>query len=393
MSLKCFYVADGAAAGPVSAEELMRLGRSGEFARDNLVWIEGTADWQPFATWSAQADEAGRAPILPSVPVPPSAGETAKCAPAPEVVAPIAHRESPEVSNLPAASRSEVVERLGANPATNRPLNSSDVRVFQRFARISWISMLVGMAFAAVLVWSIVQHGSGRLDAMTKVASSVGGAALLLTLVSGIAALCGIPRHGRKGILPQAVAGLLPLVLLVAFSIPGWLGARQRAREFALEPRAAQMLPVQVSPDAKRITHPSLGFSLDVPAGLVEFPSNRADLKLWKLFGRPPAPGDLAEVFGIQPLGMMLPRRHLDPRTIPGAVAKSVHRVSWRGVMVDAVRLPESKDGKNYVTYNVQIPLKGEAIQLMLGAPAEREAELKSRIDAVLASLDGPNDW
>ena len=60
---------------------------------------------------------------------------------------------------------------------------------------------------------------------------------------------------------------------------------------------------------------------------------------------------------------------------------------------MDAFRLSETTNGKNYVSYNIQIPLKTEAIQLMLGAPAEREAELKARVDTLLASLDGPSDW
>jgi hypothetical protein len=101
----------------------------------------------------------------------------------------------------------------------------------------------------------------------------------------------------------------------------------------------------------------------------------------------------LAEIFGVQPLGNMLPRQHLNPSTLPPGPVPTVSRISWRGIMVNLLRASETKGGKNYVTYNVQIPLKVEAIQLILGAPAAHEPELKTRMETLLASLDGPSDW
>jgi hypothetical protein len=56
MSLKCFYVCDDAPVGPVSPEELTALGAAGILLPGTLVWIEGTANWQPFAMWAANLD-------------------------------------------------------------------------------------------------------------------------------------------------------------------------------------------------------------------------------------------------------------------------------------------------------------------------------------------------
>jgi hypothetical protein len=238
-----------------------------------------------------------------------------------------------------------------------------------------------------------VKKGPGSVDPVTKVTSLVGGFALIIAMVSGAIALFGISRHGRRGLLWPALAGLLPWVLLVVVAIPGFLDARRQALAFPVKPRTGEMLPVETLPGANRIRHSTLGFSFDVPGGFDEIPLTKSLAKFWKLFGKPALPGDLAEVFGVQLLGTRLPRRHLDPSLFPPGAHATLSRLSWRGVEVDAIRLSETTDGKNYVSYNIQIPLRGEAIQLMLGAPTERETELKARIQTLLASLDGPSDW
>jgi hypothetical protein len=45
-----YYVLNGAQNGPVSEDALRQLVSSGQIAPDSLVWREGMAEWQPFAT-------------------------------------------------------------------------------------------------------------------------------------------------------------------------------------------------------------------------------------------------------------------------------------------------------------------------------------------------------
>jgi hypothetical protein len=65
----------------------------------------------------------------------------------------------------------------------------------------------------------------------------------------------------------------------------------------------------------------------------------------------------------------------------------------WRGHVVDVVTVPEAIGEHKTVTWNVQVPLKKAAIQLMLFAPAEREAELGPLLKEILGGLDGESNW
>jgi hypothetical protein len=389
MSLKCFYVRNGAPVGPVSPEELKALGEAGTFLPDALVWIEGTPDWQPFNTWTANLDTAP-APIVAPGPIdvesPPAESETKQPDTSDTVGDAVDSSPDPSKVELPIERPARVGLEPSAEPA--REKRASDGKLHRILARVSLVALLAVIALRVL----------GQVPVGAKLLKPLGAAVPLgvlgflgLGLVAGVIALFGMRQHGPQRIRTPALIGLVGCAFFLFSLSTQFIRNRQRFRDFALEARASEMLPVQTSPGANRITHPTLGFSLDVPAGFAEFPSST--LKAWKLFSKTPEPGMLAEVFGIQALGNMLPRRHLDPNEIQGEFTGTISRISWRGVNVDALRLFETKDQRNYVTYNIQIPLKGEAIQLSLGAPAEREAELKARIEAILASLDGPSDW
>jgi len=59
---------------------------------------------------------------------------------------------------------------------------------------------------------------------------------MLLGVISGIVALCGIPKYGYKGILIKALCGILVPILLILVSLPSAI----RAAEIASRMRAQQ---------------------------------------------------------------------------------------------------------------------------------------------------------
>jgi hypothetical protein len=267
------------------------------------------------------------------------------------------------------------------------------------FRILSWTS-LISLAIFLLLAAILPAIFPGTALEGLLAGKGFGAVRLLLGLsvLSGLGALFGSRRHQNwQVIAPASVAlavnAVLLFVAIPAIIAPEFLRSRQRSRGIAVEVRSGAMVPVTSVAGAIRVSHPTLGFSFDVPAGFEEQELTQSSAKFWKLFARPAAPNELAEVFGVQPLGYKLPRNHLDIRHLPNSSNANLRRVSWRGVEIDTVRVSDAKAGKSYVTYNVQVPLKGEAIQLMLGAPREREAELKTRIETLLASLDGQSDW
>ncbi len=265
------------------------------------------------------------------------------------------------------------------------------------FWALSWLSLISLALFLATAGVNLLLSPESSLAGLLADTGLWALRLLLgLSVLSGLGALLGFRRYRTWQVIAPASVALVTSVLLLVIAMtasgsPESQRSPQRNRGLSLS-RSTGMAPVKTVAGANRISHPTLGFSFDVPAGFEELPLTKSSAKLWKLFGKPVVPNELAEVFGIQPLGTKL-QRHLDLRQIPTDGNVNLSRLSWRGVEIDAIRIAEAKDGKSYVTYNVQVPLKGEAIQLMLGAPREREAELKSRIEALLASLDGQSDW
>lgn len=90
----------------------------------------------------------------------------------------------------------------------------------QKLATASWAVPLV-YAFAARLVGFVI--GQALSDMLVFVIAVAGALVALFCLVA-------MARHGRKGILAPALAGLLVSGLLLAIWIPNYLAARERAR-------------------------------------------------------------------------------------------------------------------------------------------------------------------
>ena len=61
---------------------------------------------------------------------------------------------------------------------------------------------------------------------MVGIASSI---IILLGLICGVTALCGIRNHGKKGILGKALCGIIVPLLFSALLIPSFMAARSRA--------------------------------------------------------------------------------------------------------------------------------------------------------------------
>jgi hypothetical protein len=82
---------------------------------------------------------------------------------------------------------------------------------------------------------------------MVGIASSI---IILIGVICGIVALCGIPQHGKKGILGRALCGIIIPVLFAGLAIPNFIAAREKA----LKNKQYQMSPEgQLSALADRI--------------------------------------------------------------------------------------------------------------------------------------------
>ena len=137
------------------------------------------------------------------------------------------------------------------------------------------------------------------------------------------------------------------------------------------------------------------GFTLKLPDGFVAAPD---------LVGNPP---DIVHAFILddsndETLDIMLfveqqrgfiGRERLKPEDFPPGFPGTLFTTRWRGFELDAFRVPERLGDIATITYNVQIPLKRNAIQLKLFGPTDREPELKRLLGKVLDGLEGESNW
>ena len=91
------------------------------------------------------------------------------------------------------------------------------------------------IAIGATIAVNVGMQGQGfDQSTLRKSALIVGiitSSIMLIGLISGIVALFGIPKHGRKGILVKALIGILsPLACVILAILPGILRAHQHSQ-------------------------------------------------------------------------------------------------------------------------------------------------------------------
>lgn len=267
------------------------------------------------------------------------------------------------------------------------PLPSSPTaRIFRAFAQFSWAAVIFALASSAVVQAAAGSLGAARVRQTLLVLSTTW---VLVGVGSGIAALAGVRRYGRKGILWPALVGLALWAGLLGLAIPSLRAARARAQEAA---KVTALAPVVHIPSATPLRDAELRFSLDVPPGFEPQSGQRPDPKMKHVFLRPDSEG-VPRVLIVSGLGGTLPRKRMQAQDLPKGSMATLLSFNWRGVEVDAFRVPEQMGETVFLTFNVQLPLRPQAIQLGVGGPAEAEDEIRAMVQQVLASLDGESTW
>src|SRR5207245_1746453 len=133
-------------------------------------------------------------------------------------------------------------------------------RNFQRMARGSWLAAIIS---TSIILFNMV-IGSLRGGPGSQVWASLALVFIGGGVVSGIVALYGIPRYGKKRILWPALAGIgvnVPLTVLGSLHLL-----------FILITPHAHLKPVVHSPSARLLRNAPLHFSIETPEGFRECP-------------------------------------------------------------------------------------------------------------------------
>ncbi len=152
-----------------------------------------------------------------------------------------------------------------------------------QLARASWVAPLLLLG-AGYLLRQAGKTGSSA-QVMATVLSVLAAVLILIGIGSGILALFGISRHGRKGILVPALVGiLLSSAFLVALGTSFWSAFREatdpqaRIEAIARELRS-QGLPLKVDDETELMAVTALPGQLVYDYRLVKYTSDQLDAR------------------------------------------------------------------------------------------------------------------
>ncbi len=143
---------------------------------------------------------------------------------------------------------------------------------------------------------------------------------------------------------------------------------------------ATAALLLQVASNAQ------LGYRFPVPQGFEPFAAGRSQpdvLDCWT---------DAAGlVLCVQRMRGTLGQEHLRASDLPRGTRLST--MKWKGFDIDLIRTDTVESGSPVVIYAVQVPLRPEAIQLVLAGPSAQASGGEAILASVLAGLEGQTNW
>lgn len=146
---------------------------------------------------------------------------------------------------------------------------------------------------------------------------------------------------------------------------------------------------------AEDVVDKQLHFSLQLPDGFVPRPELiNVQPDIVHAFGMgDPTDDQLDITLVIERMRGVIDRKQLTAGDMPAGFRGNLSSASWKGFEVQVISIPETIGSIDAITYNVQIPLKPEAIQIKLFGGSDRKEYLRNLLPQILAGLDGQSNW
>lgn len=142
---------------------------------------------------------------------------------------------------------------------------------------------------------------------------------------------------------------------------------------------------------AVTVSESGLGISFTLPDGFERLSEEEDGADFVRVYRRQVVGEPIAHIVAVERLGGVLPRTDFQQAPIDGPVKFSAGR--WKDFDVIVGQVSEELNGAPATVFNVQVPLKPEAVQLKFIGPATHEADLRSLVNDTLATVEGETNW
>ena len=139
-------------------------------------------------------------------------------------------------------------------------------------------------------------------------------------------------------------------------------------------------------------TNAELGYRFMVPSGFAAFPEGRGQKDMVDCWSEAtPASAHGAMILCVQRMHGVLPRDAMKPEDVPATT--QLVSFKWKEFDLQGLRSLVSQAGERVFVLVTQVPLKPEAVQLLLSGPADQETRGQALMTEALASLEGESNW
>lgn len=221
-----------------------------------------------------------------------------------------------------------------------------------------------------------------------------------LGFIFGIIALFGIRKHGKKGILGRATAGVIINGLILIFFIY-ITGMTRKVKSFAEPYTEAQLRAMpDVIAGSTSLIHPELGLKIEIPPEFIKNPleqpqaENLIDSYIKKY------DDNTILMINIKYLNGTIGREPLNINDIdktrymlPANAIIRIRNELWGKYNISVLHVQYPVGDNVFVVYTSQVPLVQRAIQLEIGGSLARENEIYQTLQQVMSGLRGKSNW
>jgi hypothetical protein len=144
---------------------------------------------------------------------------------------------------------------------------------------------------------------------------------------------------------------------------------------------------------AQQVSHPTMGYTFNVPPGFVEAPEILAtNPKFTHAFHKPMPGDDLGVMLIVERMGGTIGGGRVKQSDLPRGLNATLLVLQWQGVDIDVIEFTESSALGPFFNVNAQIPLKREAVQLKVAGKQAYSVEVRTAMAQTLGTLKGESN-